>query len=208
MTPACPSRHGTSASSKPPSTIQAPHCRCCTSRALLLNSGFTMMNLVSEFARQTTSRRPKHTAMWMHNSIMRGKLCDEPSPGAQFDINFEVQQRGSPRIAFLRGSITEPLPRSAVEFRRDPIAIVLGEVGHALALGEILAHEAIGVFVGAAFPGVMWCGEVEAGRGRPLEPDIVVEFGAVIDGDGPHGMGLRGDEVLLARIHRGARALP
>ncbi len=42
-----------------------------------------MMNLVSEFARQTTSRRPKHTAMWMHNSIMRGKLCDEPSPGAQ-----------------------------------------------------------------------------------------------------------------------------
>ena len=29
-----------------------------------------------------------------------------------------------------------------VEFRRDPIAIVLGEVGHALALGQILAQEA------------------------------------------------------------------
>jgi len=68
---------------KPPSTIQAPHCRCYTSRAPLLNSGFTMMNLVSEFVRQTTSRRPKRTAMWMHNSIMRRKLCDEPSPGAQ-----------------------------------------------------------------------------------------------------------------------------
>ncbi len=64
------------------------------------------------------------------------------------DINFEVQHGVSSRIAFLRSPKAHPLPRPAVEFRRDPIAIVLGEVGHALALGEILAEQAIGVFVG------------------------------------------------------------
>ena len=56
------------------------------------------------------------------------------------DINFEVQHGVSSRIAFLGGPIAEPLPWPAVQFRSDPIALVLGEVGHALAFGEILAH--------------------------------------------------------------------
>ncbi len=105
-----------------------------------------------------------------------------------------MQHRASSFIAFLRGTIAEPRPRPAVEFRRDPIAIVLDEVGHALALGEILAEQAVGVFVGAAFPRMVRRGEVETRRRRALEAGVVVEFGAVIDGDGLHGMGLRGDQ--------------
>src|SRR6266498_612620 len=126
---------------------------------------------------------------------------------APSDINFEVQHGVSSRIAFLRGPKAKPLPRSAVQFRSDLIAIVLGEVSHALALGQILAHEAIGVLVGAAFPGMMRRREVEAGRGGALEPGVVVEFGAVIDGARSHGMRLGGDELLRARIHRRAGAL-
>src|SRR6266511_2982815 len=93
------------------------------------------------------------------------------------DIKFEVQHGVSSRLTFLRGSIAEPLARPAIEFRRDPIAIMLGEVGHALALGEILAHEAVGVLIGAAFPRVMRSREVEARGGGSLEPGVVVEFG-------------------------------
>src|SRR6266851_2491407 len=125
----------------------------------------------------------------------------------QSDINFEVQHCVSSRITFLRSPIAQPLPRPAVEFRSDPIAIGLGEVGHALALGEILAEQAIGVFVGAAFPSMVWRGEVETRRRRSLEAGVVVEFGAVIDGDGLHVMGLRGDQLLHAVIHRGTGAL-
>ena len=123
-----------------------------------------------------------------------------------FDINFEVQHCVSSRIAFLRSPIAEPLPWPAVEFRSDPIAIVLREVSHALALGQILAHEAIGVLVGPALPGVMRGGEVEAGGGGALEPGVLVKLGAVIDGDGPHRMGLGGDQALRALIHGCARA--
>jgi hypothetical protein len=65
------------------------------------------------------------------------------------DIDLEVQRSVSPRIAFLRSAVAESFPWSAVQFRSDPIAVVLGEVGHALAFGEILAEQAIGVFVGA-----------------------------------------------------------
>ena len=48
-----------------------------------------------------------------------------------------MQHGVSSRITFLRGPIAEPLPWPAVEFHSDPIAIVLGEVSHALAFGQI-----------------------------------------------------------------------
>src|SRR5436190_15968267 len=123
------------------------------------------------------------------------------------DINFEVQHCVSSRITFLRSPIAQPLPRPAVEFRSDPIAIVLGEVGHALSFGQILPDQAVGVFVGAALPRVMRGGEVEAGGGGPLELGVVVKLCPIIDGDGLHGMGLRGDQLLHAVIHRGTGAL-
>ena len=41
-------------------------------------------------------------------------------------------------MAFLWGAVAEPFPRPCVEFRGDPIAVVLREVFHALAPREML----------------------------------------------------------------------
>ncbi len=49
----------------------------------------------------------------------------------------------------------ESFPRSGVELGGDAIAVVLGEVRHALAFREVLADQAVGVFVGPAFPGMV-----------------------------------------------------
>ena len=43
------------------------------------------------------------------------------------------------------------------------MAVVLRQVFHALALGEILPDQAVGVLVGPAFPRMMGRGEVEPG---------------------------------------------
>ena len=43
-------------------------------------------------------------------------------------------------------------PRSGVELVGDVIALLLSEPGHAGSLGQVLADEAVGVFVRAAFP--------------------------------------------------------
>ncbi len=56
------------------------------------------------------------------------------------DIKFEVQHLGLGCIAFLRGAIVEAFAGSAVEFASDGVAGVLGEVGHALAFGQILSE--------------------------------------------------------------------
>jgi len=62
----------------------------------------------------------------------------------------------------------------AVQRPGNAIAVVLGEVSHALAFREVLAEQAVGVLVGAAFPGVMGRREVEP-RGQPhLERRVAV----------------------------------
>src|SRR3989442_1459185 len=125
----------------------------------------------------------------------------------RFDIIFEVQHWVLSRIAFLRRAIAEPLPWPAVQFRSNPIAIVLGEVGHALALGEILAEQAVGVLVRPPFPRVVRGREVEAGGGGLLECDVLVKLGPVVDRDGPHEARLGGDELPGPAVHCGAGAL-
>ena len=54
------------------------------------------------------------------------------------DINFEVQHFRLSRITFLRGAKAEPFARSAIECPGDGVAGVLGEVGHAVAFGQVL----------------------------------------------------------------------
>ena len=44
-------------------------------------------------------------------------------------------------MAFLRGAIAEPFVGPVVELRRDPSAVVLRQVRHALFLGQVLANE-------------------------------------------------------------------
>ncbi len=51
---------------------------------------------------------------------------------------------------------------------RDPSAVVLRQVFHALALGEILPDQAVGVFVGPAFTSVVRRREIKPGVGRAV----------------------------------------
>ena len=60
----------------------------------------------------------------------------------------------------------EPFSRPRVELHGDPIAVVLRQVRQALSLGQVLANEPVGVFVGPAFPRMVRRREVEAGAGR------------------------------------------
>lgn len=63
-------------------------------------------------------------------------------------------------------------------------AMGLGEVGEGCAFGGVLADEAVGVFVGAALPGLVWVGEVEGGAEMLFDELVSVELGTVVGGDG------------------------
>ena len=102
--------------------------------------------------------------------------------------------------------VVQPLSGAAIQFRRDPIAVVLGEVGHALSLGQILPDQTIRVFVGAALPRMMQRREIEASAGGPLELGVLVELRAIVDRDRAHGMELRADELAGPSIHGRAHA--
>ena len=80
----------------------------------------------------------------------------------------------------LRIIIAEGLSRTTIDSSGDGVAIKLSEVRHAPAFWQILADEAVGVFVQSAFPRVVWCGEVEFHAGFGLDGFVVVEFGAVV----------------------------
>ncbi len=111
------------------------------------------------------------------------------------DINFEVQHRASSDIAFLRGPVAESLPRPAVELRRDPMAVVLGECRHAAPLGEVLPQQPVGVLVGPPFPRVVRGREVEPGAGGSLDRRVVVALRPVVGRDGPHRVPRRPDQL-------------
>ena len=63
------------------------------------------------------------------------------------------------------------------------MAVVLGQVRHAPALGQVLADQPVGVLVGPPFPGVVRRREVETGAGRPFDRRVVVELRLVVGGD-------------------------
>ena len=64
---------------------------------------------------------------------------------------------------------------------------MLRQVRHGLFLGQVLANEPVGVFVGPAFPRMVRRREVEAGAGRVLDRGVAMELGAVVGGDRPDG---------------------
>ena len=66
----------------------------------------------------------------------------------------------------------------------DGVAASLRELGHAGAFGNVLTDEAVGVFVGAALPGMMGSSEVKRGTGSSLDQGVIMELGAVVGGDG------------------------
>ncbi len=81
--------------------------------------------------------------------------------GMTRDINFEPQHK-SGFIEFLQRCLKgQSLSRSIVEFVRDRVALLLGQILHAGALRQVLADQAIRVLVGAALPRMVWSGEIE-----------------------------------------------
>src|SRR5687768_17060391 len=87
------------------------------------------------------------------------------------------------------------LARSGVESVGDFVALGLREMFEAGSLRQVLANEAVEVLVAAALPGVVRSGEVAPQRGTRLEHLVVMELGAVVEGDR-----LEGRRVLLDRV--------
>jgi len=93
----------------------------------------------------------------------------------------------SSSIAFLRGTVAEPFAGPVVELCRNAIAVVLRQVFHVLALGQVLADQAVGVFVGPAFPRRMGRREIKPGVGRLLDRRVAMELRPVVRRDGVWG---------------------
>ncbi|MEP6744613.1 MAG: hypothetical protein ABJB33_03890 [Gemmatimonadota bacterium] len=77
----------------------------------------------------------------------------------------------------------------------------------AMAVQEVLADEAVGVLVGAALPGVVRGGKVEAGAEGRLEGSVAVGLGAVVDGDRADRVGLGLEERDDPVVDGGGRAV-
>ena len=87
------------------------------------------------------------------------------------------------------------------------ITIGLREGPEVAALGQVLAQQAVGVFAGAALPGMVRRGEVERDGGRGFDRGIVMKLGAVVRGDRDDSARVTGDELdgSWRRGGRGAR---
>lgn len=70
----------------------------------------------------------------------------------------------------------------------NPITIDLGDVLHTGSLGEILAYKPIGVFIRAAFPGMVGRRKIACHREAVLEDLVAMKLGAVIEGNGPESL--------------------
>ena len=97
-------------------------------------------------------------------------------------------KRGNAMIDLVRSEEAMTTPGAMVERGGEGGALALGEGGQRSALGQVLAEQAIGVFVGAALPRVMGSSEVEGGVELALQGLVHMELGAVVGGDGADGM--------------------
>jgi hypothetical protein len=97
-------------------------------------------------------------------------------------------------VDFMRGTEAETAAGTVVEVRGDLVADGLGEMTEGSAFGQILADESVGVFVGAALPGVVRSGEVDRGAELMLNVLVAVELDAVVGSDGADLMRLLGEE--------------
>jgi len=69
-----------------------------------------------------------------------------------------------------------------IEIEGDAVEILLGEDGQVGALRQVLAEQAVGVFVDAALPGAMGIGEVHLNAGLVGEPGMICHFPTLVVG--------------------------
>jgi transposase len=77
-------------------------------------------------------------------------------------------------------------PWTGVELERDSIEIVLAVYGQIRALREVLAQQAVGVFIAPSLPRTLGVAEVDGHVGSDAESLVVSEFSAAIPGQGGH----------------------
>ena len=83
-------------------------------------------------------------------------------------------------VGFVRSEEAEAFAGAIIEALLYNEAVALGDVCERRTFGYILSDEAIGVFVGAAFPSVVRGSEVEGGAEFSFDIFIAVELGAVV----------------------------
>ena len=90
--------------------------------------------------------------------------------------------------------------RAGVEDVGDLVTARLGEILHGGAFRQVLANEPVGVFVRAAFPGVVRGSEVEENVGQAFDLFVGMELGSVVDGDGAEQMWALSDDLQEASV--------
>ena len=77
------------------------------------------------------------------------------------EFNFEAQRWLGLAEAFNGCFVGMSFPGPGIELVGDGVASVLSEGGHAGAFRQVLSEEPVGVFAGAALPGMVRSGKVE-----------------------------------------------
>ncbi len=113
----------------------------------------------------------------------------------------EVQHRQLSRfIALLRREKGGSLSWPCIDSMSNSIAVGLGLVRHALALGQVLADEAGGILILASFPRAMWHCEVGTHVGLLLDFPKLIELVSVLGSDRAHGPRLSNDQFDNAPV--------
>ena len=82
------------------------------------------------------------------------------------------------------GSEGQSFPGAVIESVHDLLQFFRGDGTQVTPLGKVLADQAIGIFVGSAFPGVVGMGEVHTGSQGLGDAFMLGAFGAIIEGQG------------------------
>ena len=95
-----------------------------------------------------------------------------------------------------------PFSWPLVELVFDRLNLSFGELGEVAALGEVLAQEAVEIFIAAALPSGVWLSEVARGIERDVDQCVFGELAAVVPGERVH-TGADRIQGRQDRSHRG-----
>ena len=95
-----------------------------------------------------------------------------------------------------------PFSWPLVELVFDRLNLSFGELGEVAALGEVLAQEAVEIFIAAALPSGVWLSEVARGIERDVDQGVLGELAAVVPSERVHA-GTHRVERVQDGPHRG-----